>query len=41
MDEHLPMDNPETQFGGDAMVIEPQYVSPIVVGIVGDALVLR
>jgi hypothetical protein len=39
--EHLAMDNPETQFWGDAIVIEPRYVAPIVDGIVGDGLVLR
>jgi hypothetical protein len=41
MSEHLPMDSPETQFWGDAIVIEPRYVAPIVGGIVGDGLVLR
>jgi hypothetical protein len=41
MGEHLPMDNPETQFWGDAIVIEPRYVAPIVDGIIGDGLVLR
>jgi hypothetical protein len=41
MGEHLPMDNPETQFWGDAIVIEPRYVAPIVDGIIGDRLVLR
>ena len=41
MGEHLPIDNPETQFWGDAIVIEPRYVTPIVDGIVGDGLVLR
>ena len=41
MDEHLPMDSPETQFCGDAIVIEPRYVASIVDGIVGDWLVLR
>jgi hypothetical protein len=41
MGEHLPMDNPETQFWGDAIVIEPRYVVPIVDGIVGDGPVLR
>jgi hypothetical protein len=39
MDEHLSMENPETQFWGDAIVIEPRYVGPIVDGIVGDGLV--
>ena len=41
MAEHLPMDNPETQFWGSAIVIEPRYVSPIVDGILADGLVLR
>jgi hypothetical protein len=41
MVEHLPMDNPETQFWGDAIVVEPRYVAPIVDGIIGDGLVLR
>jgi hypothetical protein len=41
MSEHLPTDNPETQFWGDAIVIEPRYVAPIVDGIIGDGLVLR
>jgi len=41
MQEHLPVDNPETQFWGDAIVVEPRYVAPIVDGIVGDGLVLR
>jgi hypothetical protein len=41
MGEHLPMDNPETQFWGEAIVVEPRYVAPIVDGIVGDGLVLR
>jgi len=41
MNEHLPMDNPEIHFWGDAIVIEPRYVAPIVDGIIGDGLVLR
>jgi hypothetical protein len=41
MGDHLPMDNPEAQFWGDAIVIEPRYVAPIVDGIIGDGLVLR
>jgi hypothetical protein len=41
MGEHLPMDNPETQFWGDAIVIEPRYVAPIVDGILEDGLVVR
>ena len=41
MAEHLPVDNPETQFWGDAIVIEPRYVAPIVDGIIGNGLVLR
>jgi hypothetical protein len=41
MNDHLPMDSEETQFWGDAIVLEPRYVSPIVDGIVADGLVLR
>lgn len=41
MQEHLPVGSPETQFWGDAIVIEPRYVAPIVDGIIGDGLVLR
>jgi hypothetical protein len=41
MGEHLQMNKPETQFCGDAIVIEPRYVAPIVDGIIGDGLVLR
>ena len=41
MNDHLPMDSPETQFWDDAIVIEPRYAAPIVEGIVGDRLVLR
>jgi len=41
MREHLPLDAPETQFWGEAIVIESRYVAPIVDGIVGDGLVLR
>jgi hypothetical protein len=41
MTENLPVDNPETQFWGDAIVVEPRYVAPIVDGIIGDGLVLR
>ena len=41
MQEHLPMDNPETQFWGESIIIEPRYVAPIVDGIIGDGLVLR
>jgi len=41
MTERLPMDHPETQFWGSAIVIEPRYVAPIVEGIVADGLVLR
>jgi hypothetical protein len=39
--EHLPADEPETQYWGDAIVIEPRYVAPIVDGIIADGLVLR
>lgn len=41
MDEHLPVANPETQFWGDSIVIEPRYVAPIVDGILADGLALR
>ena len=41
MQEHLPVDAPETQFWGEAIVIHPRYVAPIVDGIIGDGLVLR
>jgi hypothetical protein len=41
MSENLPVDQPETQFWGDAIVIEPRYVAPIVDGIIGERLVLR
>ena len=41
MNEYLPMDNPETQFWSNAIVIEPRYVAPIVDGIIGDGLVLQ
>jgi hypothetical protein len=41
MNEHLPVGSPETQFWGEAIVIEPRYVTTIVDGIIGDGLVLR
>jgi hypothetical protein len=41
MGEHLPVDDPETQFWGEAIVIEPRYVTTIVDGILADGLVLR
>ena len=41
MNDHLPMNSPETQFWCDGIVIEPRYAAPIVEGIVGDGLVLR
>jgi hypothetical protein len=41
MNEHLPVDSPETQYWGDSIVIEPRYISPIVEGIIADGLVLR
>jgi hypothetical protein len=41
MDEHLPVANPETQFWGDSIIIEPRYVVPIVDGILADGLALR
>lgn len=36
--EHLPIDNPETQFFGDSIVIEPRYVAAILEGIRNDGL---
>jgi hypothetical protein len=41
MGERLPIDNPETQFWGNAIVIQPRYVAPIVDEAIGDGLVLR
>jgi len=41
MRENLPVDSPETQFWGEAIVIEPRYLEPIVDGILADGLVLR
>jgi hypothetical protein len=41
MGEHLPIDNPETQFWCDSLVIEPRYVGPIIDGILADGLVVR
>ena len=41
MQDHLPVDSPETQFWGEAIVIEPRYLEPIVDGILADGLVLR
>jgi hypothetical protein len=41
MGEHPRMDSPETQFWGDAIVIEPRYVGPIIDGILADRLALR
>jgi hypothetical protein len=41
MQENLPMDSPETQFWGEAIVIEPRYLEPIIEGILADGLVLR
>jgi hypothetical protein len=41
MSENLPVDEPETQFWGDAIVIEPGYLEPIVDGILADGLILR
>jgi hypothetical protein len=41
MNEHLPVDSPETQFWGEAIVIEPKYLEPIIEGILADGLVLR
>lgn len=36
--ENLPVDNPETQFVGDSIVIEPRYASDILQGIHSDGL---
>jgi hypothetical protein len=41
MQEHLPVDSPETQFWGEAIVIESRYLEPIIEGILADRLVLR
>jgi len=41
MQQNLPVDSPETQFWGDAIVIELRYVEAILDGIFGDGLVLR
>jgi hypothetical protein len=41
MNEHLPVDSPETQFWGDSIVIEPRYLEAIVDGILADGLALR
>lgn len=39
MEDHLPMDNPETQFvGRDGIVIEPRYAGDILRGIQQDGL---
>jgi hypothetical protein len=38
MDEYLPVNNPETQFWGGAIVIEPRYISDILFGIQSDGL---
>ena len=36
--ENLPVDNPETQFFGSSIVIEPRYVAAILEGIRNDGL---
>jgi hypothetical protein len=41
MNDHLPVDSEETQFWGDAIVIEPRYVSPVVDGITSAGCVGR
>ena len=41
MNEHLPLDHPETHFFAGAIVVEPRYIGPIVEGIVAAGLVLR
>lgn len=38
MEEHLPMGSAETQFWGEAIVIEHRYIGPIVEGIQADGL---
>jgi hypothetical protein len=38
MNEHLPVENPETQFFAGAIVVEPRYIGPIVKGIVADSM---
>lgn len=39
--EHLPVDNLETQFWGDSIVIEPRYADNILRGIHSDGLVVE
>ncbi len=38
MKEHLPIDDPETQFWCGSIVIEPRYIEPILRGIASDGL---
>jgi hypothetical protein len=38
MAEHLPMDSPETQFWGSAIVIEHRFISEIISGVQRDGL---
>lgn len=41
MEAHLPVHEPETQFWGKALVIEPRYAQPILDGILLDGLEWR
>jgi hypothetical protein len=41
MNEHLPLEHPETQFFAGAIVVEPRYIGPILEGIVADGLVVH
>ena len=36
--EHLPIDNPETQFWAEGIVVEPRYAPDIISGIQSDGL---
>jgi hypothetical protein len=38
MSEHLPIDNPNTQFWGEAIVIEARYASDVLLGLQSDGL---
>jgi hypothetical protein len=39
--EHLPVDNPETQFWAGGIVIEPRYAENILTGIANDGLAVQ
>lgn len=41
MQDHLPVDDPETQFCGDAIVIEHRFISEIISGVQRDGLRVR